>query len=93
MTSEPDSPATVTGAQPRRAVAGRPRGRRVAALLGAAAPLAAVAALAAAPLAAAVPVAAPPSTLHAATLLSGGGYKAAVQFGALNVKWPDDGGD
>ena len=87
MTSEPNPPATVTGAQPRRAVA-RPRGRRVAALLGAAAPLAAVAALAAAPLAAAVPVAAPPSTMHAATLLSGGGYKAAVQFGALNVKWP-----
>jgi hypothetical protein len=34
-----------------------------------------------------------PTTLHASALLGIGQHKTSVTFGALNNKYPDDGGD
>jgi hypothetical protein len=70
----------------------RPDVLRRAKLLAAVTPLAA-AALAATPLTAAVLTTAAPTTVHTAALLGIGEHKTAVQFGALNNKYPDDGGD
>jgi len=70
---------------------GRPRGRRAAALLAAAAPLAA-AALATAPAAVAFATAAPPATAHVSAMLSGPDCLAAS--GASQApKYPECLGD
>jgi hypothetical protein len=80
-------------------VANQPRGLRVAALLSAAAPLAAIFAFAAVPLAAAAPTGAHTAAPHTAAPLTISGGEAdlchiAVAFGALNPpKWPSCAGD
>jgi hypothetical protein len=69
MTTSPDLPGQEAGSTEPRPGTARPHGRRAAALLAVAAPLA-VGALASAPVAMAFPTAAPPASAHATAALT-----------------------